>query len=60
MSDETIIVRGNGSIFLGGPQLVRAATGVIVDAETLGGADVHARDSGWPTTTRSAMNTRCG
>lgn len=46
MSDETIIVRGNGSIFLGGPQLVRAATGVIVDAETLGGADVHARDSG--------------
>ncbi|VEB39633.1 Probable propionyl-CoA carboxylase beta chain 5 [Chromobacterium violaceum] len=46
MSDETIIVRGNGSIFLGGPQLVRAATGVIVDAETLGGADVHTRDSG--------------
>ncbi|MEO9383304.1 carboxyl transferase domain-containing protein [Chromobacterium phragmitis] len=46
MSDETIIVRGNGSIFLGGPQLVRAATGVIVDAETLGGADIHTRDSG--------------
>jgi 3-methylcrotonyl-CoA carboxylase beta subunit len=46
MSDETVIVRGNGSIFLGGPQLVRAATGVIVDAETLGGADIHTRDSG--------------
>ncbi|MTJ80965.1 MAG: methylcrotonoyl-CoA carboxylase [Telmatospirillum sp.] len=46
MCDETVIVRGNGSIFLGGPQLVRAATGVIVDAETLGGADVHTRDSG--------------
>ena len=43
MSDETVIVRGTGTIFLGGPPLVKAATGEDVDAETLGGADVHAR-----------------
>src|ERR1041385_3231328 len=41
MSDESIIVKGNGTIFLGGPPLVRAATGEIVSAEDLGGADVH-------------------
>ncbi|MEP9348857.1 carboxyl transferase domain-containing protein [Xanthobacter sp. KR7-225] len=41
MADETVIVRGTGTIFLGGPQLVQAATGVVVDAETLGGADLH-------------------
>ncbi|MGH8220383.1 MAG: carboxyl transferase domain-containing protein [Steroidobacteraceae bacterium] len=46
MSDETIIVRGQGTIFLGGPPLVKAATGEEVDAETLGGAEVHARMSG--------------
>ncbi len=46
MSDETIIVRNTGTIFLGGPQLVRAATGTIIDAETLGGGDVHTRRSG--------------
>jgi 3-methylcrotonyl-CoA carboxylase beta subunit len=46
MCDETVIVRGTGTIFLGGPQLVRAATGVTVDAETLGGADIHTRVSG--------------
>jgi 3-methylcrotonyl-CoA carboxylase beta subunit len=46
MSDETIIVRKQGTIFLGGPPLVRAATGEIVSAEDLGGADVHARKSG--------------
>ncbi len=46
MSDETVIVRGTGTIFLGGPPLVKAATGEDVDAETLGGADVHARQSG--------------
>ena len=46
MSDETIIVRGQGTIFLGGPPLVKAATGEIVSAEDLGGADVHARQSG--------------
>ncbi|MDE2250096.1 MAG: methylcrotonoyl-CoA carboxylase, partial [Gammaproteobacteria bacterium] len=41
MSDETIIVKNQGTIFLGGPPLVKAATGEVVDAETLGGADVH-------------------
>ena len=46
MSDETVIVRGTGTIFLGGPPLVKAATGEDVDAETLGGAEVHARRSG--------------
>ena len=46
MSDETIIVRNQGTIFLGGPPLVKAATGEIVDAETLGGADVHTAISG--------------
>lgn len=46
MSDETIIVKGNGTIFLGGPPLVQAATGEIVTAEELGGADVHTRISG--------------
>jgi len=46
MSDETIIVKGQGTIFLGGPPLVKAATGEIVSAEDLGGADVHARRSG--------------
>jgi 3-methylcrotonyl-CoA carboxylase beta subunit len=46
MCDEAIIVRKQGTIFLGGPPLVRAATGEIVDAETLGGADVHTRISG--------------
>lgn len=46
MSDETVIVRGNGTIFLGGPPLVKAATGEEVSAEDLGGADVHCRTSG--------------
>jgi 3-methylcrotonyl-CoA carboxylase beta subunit len=46
MSDETVIVRGQGTIFLGGPPLVRAATGEVVSAEDLGGADVHTRLSG--------------
>jgi len=46
MSDETVIVRGNGTIFLGGPPLVKAATGEEVTAEELGGADVHSRTSG--------------
>ena len=46
MSDESIIVREQGTIFLGGPPLVKAATGEIVDAETLGGGDVHSRTSG--------------
>jgi len=46
MSDETIIVKGQGTIFLGGPPLVKAATGEVVSAEDLGGADVHTRKSG--------------
>jgi len=46
MSDETVIVRGQGTIFLGGPPLVKAATGEVVSAEDLGGADVHTRLSG--------------
>jgi len=46
MSDETIIVRNQGTIFLGGPPLVKAATGEVVSAEELGGAEVHARRSG--------------
>ena len=46
MSDEAVIVKGTGTIFLGGPPLVRAATGEDVTAEDLGGADVHARRSG--------------
>ncbi|MBK8458391.1 MAG: methylcrotonoyl-CoA carboxylase [Phyllobacteriaceae bacterium] len=46
MSDESIIVKGNGTIFLGGPPLVKAATGEEVTAEDLGGAEVHTRESG--------------
>jgi 3-methylcrotonyl-CoA carboxylase beta subunit len=46
MSDESVIVRGEGTIFLGGPPLVRAATGEVVTAEELGGAEVHSRTSG--------------
>ncbi len=46
MSDETVIVKGRGTIFLGGPPLVKAATGEEVSAEELGGADVHTRISG--------------
>jgi acetyl-CoA carboxylase carboxyltransferase component len=46
MSDETVIVQSTGAIFLGGPPLVKAATGVAISAEELGGADVHTRISG--------------
>lgn len=46
MADETVIVKGTGTIFLGGPPLVKAATGEEVTAEELGGADVHSRESG--------------
>ncbi|MFI6344050.1 carboxyl transferase domain-containing protein [Streptomyces sp. NPDC050560] len=46
MSDEAVIVRGQGTIFLGGPPLVKAATGEVVTAEELGGGEVHARVSG--------------
>ena len=46
MCDQSIIVKSQGTIFLGGPPLVKAATGEVVDAETLGGGDVHSRQSG--------------
>ena len=46
MADENVIVRNQGQVFLGGPPLVKAATGEEIDAETLGGADVHCRESG--------------
>ncbi len=46
MADEGVIVKGTGTIFLGGPPLVKAATGVEVSAEELGGADLHCRSSG--------------
>ena len=46
MSDETVIVRGQGTIFLGGPPLVKAATGEVVTAEDLGGGELHSRTSG--------------
>ncbi len=46
MSDESIIVKNQGTIFLGGPPLVKAATGEVVSAEELGGAEVHSRQSG--------------
>ncbi|MGZ3770906.1 MAG: carboxyl transferase domain-containing protein [Bdellovibrio sp.] len=46
MSDETVIVKDNGTIFLGGPPLVKAATGEVVDAQELGGAQVHCETSG--------------
>ena len=46
MCDEAVIVKNQGTIFLGGPPLVKAATGEVVDAETLGGGDVHSRVSG--------------
>src|SRR6201999_3490413 len=46
MSDESVIVRNQGTIFLAGPPLVKAATGEVVSAEDLGGADVHSRVSG--------------
>ncbi|ELR04559.1 hypothetical protein GMDG_09070, partial [Pseudogymnoascus destructans 20631-21] len=46
MSDETVIVRNQGTIFLAGPPLVKAATGEVISAEELGGADTHSRKSG--------------
>ena len=56
MSDESIIVKNQGTIFLGGPPLVKAATGEVVSAEDLGGADVHSRRSG--VTDHYALNDR--
>lgn len=54
MCDESVIVKGNGTIFLGGPPLVKAATGEVVSAEDLGGADVHCR---WSYTSSLVINT---
>ena len=58
MSDETIIVRNQGTIFLGGPPLVKAATGEVVAAEDLGGADVHAENPASPTIMRRTIAMR--
>ena len=58
MSDETVIVRNQGTIFLAGPPLVKAATGEVVSAEELGGADVHTRTSpAWPIISRKMIGT---
>ena len=58
MSDESIIVRNQGTIFLGGPPLVKAATGEVVTAEELGGADVHAAPPASPITTPRTIGMR--
>ncbi len=60
MSDEAVIVREQGTIFLGGPPLVKAATGEIVSAEELGGGDLHSRTSVSPTIWLTTTRTRCG
>ena len=59
MSDESIIVKDQGTIFLGGPPLVKAATGEVVSAEDLGGGDVHTRCPAWSTTWRRTTCMRC-
>ncbi len=58
MSDESIIVKNQGTIFLGGPPLVKAATGEEVSAEDLGGGDVHTRLSAWPIISRRTTRMR--
>jgi hypothetical protein len=60
MCDEAIIVRNQGTIFLGGPPLVKAATGEVVSAEDLGGADVHAAPPGWSDHSRRERRARPG
>ncbi len=60
MSDEAVIVKGNGTIFLAGPPLVKAATGEDVTAEDLGGADVHTRIWVSPITSPTTTSTRSG
>lgn len=59
MSDQSIIVKGNGTIFLGGPPLVKAATGESISAQDLGGADVHSRMSGVTDYTASSEKEAC-
>ena len=58
MSDETVIVKNQGTIFLGGPPLVKAATGEVVTAEELGGGDVHTASPASPTTWPRTTATR--
>ena len=60
MSDETVIVKGTGTIFLGGPPLVQAATGEVVSAEELGGAEVHTVQSGRGRPLRPRRRARAG
>ncbi len=59
MSDEAVIVRDQGTIFLGGPPLVRAATGEIVSAEELGGGELHRGSPAWSTTSPRTTGTHC-
>lgn len=59
MSDQSIIVKGNGTIFLGGPPLVKAATGESISAQALGGADVHSRLSGVTDYTANSEKEAC-
>lgn len=59
MSDETVMVRNQGTIFLGGPPLVKAATGEVVTAEELGGAELHSKTSGSATTSPRTMAMPC-
>jgi 3-methylcrotonyl-CoA carboxylase beta subunit len=58
MSDETVIVREQGTIFLAGPPLVKAATGEEISAEDLGGGDLHAANRAWSITLPRMTNTR--
>jgi 3-methylcrotonyl-CoA carboxylase beta subunit len=60
MSDEAVIVRNQGTIFLGGPPLVKAATGEAVTAEELGGGDLHSKTPVSQTIWRTTTATRCG
>ena len=60
MSDYTVMVKEQAKVFLGGPPLVKMATGEESDDESLGGAEMHARISGSPTTSPSTSTTRCG
>jgi acetyl-CoA carboxylase carboxyltransferase component len=59
MADESVIVKGNGTIFLGGPPLVRAATGAVVTAEELGGAALHCTTSGGVRYVMSFVKSKC-
>jgi acetyl-CoA carboxylase carboxyltransferase component len=60
MCDHVVMVKERAKVFLGGPPLVKMATGEDSDDESLGGAEMHARTSAWPTTSPSTSSTRCG